>query len=393
MKRLSYFLMTLVSVATVISCQKENAVDAPKGEPVVFTAYVDGAGSKTVFGEAEGDYVTSLWSGTEKMWVMDSEKNKSDNGWKKEYKAELETKSDFAVFSQTDESSALAGGPYMALYPKDPANGAQWTGTDDVTGLWLNNNQTLSLGGYLPEYHIAASYSSSTMLQFKNVVSFFKFEIDSDNISEVCIYSNNKEVKIAGNFKLGWDKEKDIPVVTPNGNVLSSYIKVDAHSVNLAKGVYYIAALPAEFSNGLSINLMQKGNLSTKSTSNTYILERNSIVDLGKISFPSDKTTTTVYLNPGPWTVEGAVLSAYHWTDGGSDGFVDFEDKQGDGRYEAEIPAGCTGYKFVRFDPKHAHDWKHKWNDTGDLTINSKNCLTVTKDSNGKWIQTTYRID
>ena len=42
MKKLIFTTMAISALFLSVSCQKENVNDAPKGEGVVFTAYVDG---------------------------------------------------------------------------------------------------------------------------------------------------------------------------------------------------------------------------------------------------------------------------------------------------------------------------------------------------------------
>ena len=134
---------------------------------------------------------------------------------------------------------------------------------------------------------------------------------------------------------------------------------------------------------------MRRQKKTINSTNKPYKLERNWIVDLGSCDYTGTAQTRTVYLNPGKWSEAGALFCVYYWKDG-NNGFIDLIDKQGDGRYEGELPEGFETYKFVRFDPKHKHEWAYKWAETGDLNVNEYNCYTVPSNA---WDGTLSKIE
>ena len=96
-------------------------------------------------------------------------------------------------------------------------------------------------------------------------------------------------------------------------------------------------------------------------------------------------TDTTVYLVPNSnWTQANARFAMYYWNNGGSH-WTDLTDADGDGMYEAVLPAGYTNLIFCRMNPSAtANDWSNKWNQTADLTLptDGTNCYTV---ANGTW--------
>lgn len=99
---------------------------------------------------------------------------------------------------------------------------------------------------------------------------------------------------------------------------------------------------------------------------------------------------TTLYLNPGPWNVDGAVFVAYYWGDPNGDKWSDFNDSDNDGIFETTVPNGAwTGLKFVRMNPAgDIHNWDNKWNETDDLTYDGTNNLyTITgwNSNEGTW--------
>ncbi len=96
---------------------------------------------------------------------------------------------------------------------------------------------------------------------------------------------------------------------------------------------------------------------------------------------------TTLYLNPGPWEVDGAKFAVYYWNNSSSNWAA--MTASTDSKYEAVIPAGYSNLIFVRLDTTGNLSWDNKWNQTGDLTIptNGNNCYTVTGwgETDGKW--------
>ena len=99
---------------------------------------------------------------------------------------------------------------------------------------------------------------------------------------------------------------------------------------------------------------------------------------------------TTLYLNPGPWNVDGAVFVAYYWGDANGDQWSDFTETSTSGIFQTTVPNGTwTGLKFIRMNPDgNKHDWNNKWNDTDDLTYDGTNnqyTITGWGTSEGSW--------
>ena len=109
------------------------------------------------------------------------------------------------------------------------------------------------------------------------------------------------------------------------------------------------------------------------------------------ISWAADKT---VYLNPGPWNVDGAVFDAYVWN-GSGDGWIEFSSTvtiDGNTCYKAEIADTWENLILVRHNPEKSRtswntgeDMNIVWNQTGDITfsdISSNTLFTITDWSN-----------
>lgn len=398
MKKLIFTTMAISALFLSVSCQKENVNDAPKGEGVVFTAYVDGVDpvdpdTKTVIGKNDEGKAVSLWNGQERIWILNGQKGNSS--WKKAYKANVSTPATKADFTQETEAK-LTGDAFYAIYPCSASNDAAWTGgSESVKGITLKAEQTPVENTYDPSTHIAVAYTTAGnySLSFKNAVSYFKLTVGSDNVSEICIFGNASE-KITGVFSLKYtpgEGEAEPTVETSEGTL--SYVKIISTESNpIVKGkTYYIAVLPTDFTTGFSVEMVAGGLKSTcKTTKEPYTMTRNKIVDLGTIEYVAP-TTQTVYLYANNlWNSKNAELAVYYWGDG--DGWVDFTDADGDGRFEANIPIGVQKCHYVRCEPGFAHNWDHVWNRYDNVELSKFNCLSVAADEKGSWYYTLSKI-
>ena len=376
--RKSYFAIIALGALVIASCQKENSADLPKVDSPVFTATLDGGSdTKTVLVERDGKK-KSEWVSGDAIRVLNGTNIKGCD----------------AVYTTTDEGASATfktdvkgfkGDAFIAMYPATPAGSAWWNASVDkiVNKLWLKPVQTAEAGGYDPEAHIAVAYSETTSLEFKNAVSLLKFTVASDNVTEVCVYANGEvnaaggENVLSGNFSFNTETKK---VTTPTGDGISinKYVKVKG---TFEKGnTYYIACLPTKFTSGFTVEVVSKGvKGQDKTTEKVYTLERNKILDLGTIEYVATNKQT-VYLYPGPWTRDNAVLSVYYWGDG--EGWADFADANGDGLYDAQIPIGVTKCHYIRSNPAKPQNWDGVWNRYDDLDLTQLNCITVT-DNNG----------
>ena len=117
MKKLIFTTVAISALFLSVSCQKENVNDAPKGEGVVFTAYVDGVDpdTKTVIGKNDEGKAVSLWSGEEWIWVLNGEEGNAS--WKKAYNANVSTPVAKADFAEDDKTTELTGEAFYAIYP------------------------------------------------------------------------------------------------------------------------------------------------------------------------------------------------------------------------------------------------------------------------------------
>ena len=300
------------ALLAAVSCNKEleNTTPVlPEGDRVSFVATVDGAETKTVMGDIDvkGKSAESLWDGIEAIRVLDGTVSK-------EFKSENVSKVKTATFTENDNAVVLTGDDYLAVYPAAPAGSVSWSGdiAEPLTFLWLTDNQKAVQNSFDPSAHIAVAYAEvgNNDLYFKNVVSLISFTIGSDNVSEVRISGNNNEI-IAGNFDLTYDPALESITIDANGETYykATSVSLTAGEGNLSKGkVYYVALLPNDFTDGITVETFIDGVPSSKKTK-AFELKRNAVVNLGLVEWEEPVVESG---QDSEWALAGDFNS---WTD------------------------------------------------------------------------------
>ena len=91
------------------------------------------------------------------------------------------------------------------------------------------------------------------------------------------------------------------------------------------------------------------------------------------------KGSTPIYFKANHvWTEKDAWFAVYYWNNNDKKGWSVLNPICGNDYYKAEVPAGCTGFKFVRFRPSTAPgyvsdnnglNWTNPWNQSSDLVV------------------------
>ena len=482
-----------VAMLAAVSCNKEiNNIDpvTPGADAVVYTAYVDGAVTKTVLGDDynEGGKVktTAKWSGEELITIHDG--NKGFTFYTNA--VEASTSAEF-----TYEGDDFTASEVMAVYPSGEytANVA----AKEVSGIVIPDKQTLVAGTYPATAAVAVAYSDNNTLEFKNATTLLKFKVADENITYGAFYANNGSGDLTGSFSLDYNGG------APSLTSVEAKQWVDFYLENGAafstEETYYIAVAPASFATGFGISL---NGVEIKKFEGAYDLKRNVILDLGTLELPEvsqnwsvsgtfnewgdddmsidgdwfvarnitittadrfkfradhgwaynrgngqtlnadvvyddltqggtdmyvsasaiydvylSKDTysmklvkvgdyvdpnptpdpepepepegTVIYFNPGGnslWDKDDAWFEAWVW--GAGDKWVTFTATSESGIYSAVVPTGTTGMKILRRSSSHkAGSWddNQKWNNTGDITLNGKNYITITGWGESDW--------
>ena len=330
MKKLIFTTMAISALFLSVSCQKDNVNDAPKGEGVVFTAYVDGVDpvdpdTKTVIGKNESNETVSKWSGDERIWILNG-----DNTWKKAFVATAAEPSEKVIFSEEPSGTVLEGNNYIAIYPASPANDSWWNygeGNYYVDKLWLTNSQTATAGSYDPSAHIALAHTTTNSLYFKNMVALLKFTAKSANVTSIKVTVSENEA-LAGNFSCDPVNEK-IATNHVQDYKYALYNYVELKGTFEAGKDYYIAVLPGTYS---SLQLEVNGKV-VKTKADGASFSRNKIYDMGEVDadYP---------------VCEYAIVGGFNGWDLSNP--YPLKDTDGDGIFEYKnLKLTSEGFKFV----------------------------------------------
>ena len=287
MRKFSSFLAAAVTMLAALSCNKEIAnVEpiAPESDAVVFTAYTDGADTKTELSEG----LQPVWKSGDKIWILNAKDGNA--GWKKAYST-TDDNTTKATFTE-EEKYELEGTQFFAVYPAGAADNATWEG-EDVMGVTLTPNQTATPESYDPAAHIAVAKSQTTSLSFSNAVSLFEFTVKNEGVKSVTIYSNTGEA-LTGSCNISSEG-----VVTPwtGEGEANSWVELSAGEGTFEQDkAYYIAVFPNTLESGFTVEFsFGDDKIEVKSYDKPLTIGRNKILRLGELEYVAPEVVPSDY--------------------------------------------------------------------------------------------------
>lgn len=286
-------MVAAVAMFAAVSCNKE-LVDI-QGDVVSFTATMDTADdTKTTIGTSENSKPQSMWVANDAITIHNGK------GGYKFTTNDSGTSVDF-TYAGTDFT---ADNGVIAIYPSEAKSGDYVVDFENRTiTATIPINQEGKATTYNPSAALAVAYSTTENLAFKNACALLKFTVNTNNIKSVTISGNNGE-KISGEVKVTLSEDGLVSKVEPTANS-ATYVEIWKQDNQLMKvgEVYYVAIIPQEFKYGLKAEVqltnMNQPKYRVKETIEDYNVERNNIVDLGKISHSNSATIGTGWMMPG----------------------------------------------------------------------------------------------
>jgi len=262
-------ILSIMAVSALFACQKEIPVETPQTEAVRFTAFVDGADTKTVLDETT---LMSKWSGKEYVALL------TEDVGKQTLISEVDSPS-VSTTLVVENQEYQRNGKVMAVYPN--AYYENYNVGDETVPVMIPSEQKAYPGTYDPSAVVASAVTDDNSLQFKNAVTLLKFELKSE-VWNVIVHGVNEE-PVTGAYVL--DHNGGNPTLTPAEEGANTYVKLvpaDGSSV-ISPGVYYLAIAPQTFSGGI---IAQLSDTKIKESSEECSFGRNKIVDLGELELP-----------------------------------------------------------------------------------------------------------
>ena len=254
----------------------------------------------------------------------------------------------------------------------------------------------------------------------------YRFTLTQDNQVEKIDYSAVEGVDNVVFLTEGEDVEGLTPCNSTNtgirsSNSASAYAAADTKIVTLSPGTYKLHAIIYDASktpdshwifkagetqiadfNCTTVNIQEFDSEEFTLTENTDIImaaagSNTMGLDALYITGTGSSiavTKKTISLIPGPWSVDGAIFSAYAWNDEGSAWFP-FVSVSGTGIYATQIPDTFTGVLIARINPAGTDEnpWNNVWNQTEDIdftTIADQTVFSITGWGEGEGAKSTY---
>lgn len=234
MKYKSIIFLVAIMVAIISSCQEKEQDIALDGSEVVFVASTE----ETKVSLSD-DGRTLVWNAGDAISVLDGTSNvryaTSDDGVKVKF--------------TSDEGISDDAEDIYAVYPYS----GQARRIENGLKVVMPSEQTVSAPGFDPHSSLAVAYASSvyqeTKLDFKNLCSYFKFTVPSeDEVVEVILRGGEKEY-LAGTVNVTFSKGE------PSAEVVEGLNAITFRSETPMNGTYIVPLLPCVLQNGLSVTL------------------------------------------------------------------------------------------------------------------------------------------
>ena len=264
MKKIILFSLTCLGI--LASCKNGTPIPeypTPEGTILVTLSANKETLSKT-FVDTDG---TVCWEEGDKIAVFDGV-----------------AKREFTIVSHSGKNADFRG--YVSadatqLYAVYPFEAGEALNPDGTLSVSLPCAQIACANGVDPKALLAVAKTTvdSPKLDFKNVTSLARVEIESDGVSQICLKGATAE-QIAGLAK-----------ASPDGSSVRVQTSADNYMVSLspggdcfAKGVYYLAVYPSELAGGPVVELTSSGKIAEKSGINKLTFKRSVIANLGDVT-------------------------------------------------------------------------------------------------------------
>ena len=287
-----YFFPAFVLFMALAACSSDETNDIDifgdslvRNDTITFTASQESSSATRAYvGENKAIY----WDTDDKISIFDGSANC-------EFSLSGGAGTSFGSFT----GSASSVDNYTAVYPY--TEGAELNDDGSVSGVVLPSEQTATVGSFDPKAILMMGKSNSndkTKLQFKNAISYFKFQTDF-KCSKVILRSTGINMPIAGKGTLKWNNSAPY-IDFSSSNQKSTTITLSGEI--LANKIYYIIIPPNCPTKNWYVTFVSSED------SKTYIhkmgkeitIGRNEISNLGSLS----KSSTTYWANPDKGIVD-----------------------------------------------------------------------------------------
>lgn len=286
-KALSLFVTA--SLAVCISCSKQEMQTGgqahgslEQGDFDYITALGPGSHSKTVV--SNGTKV--LWSDADEIGLY------AEGPATSVFKTSLEEPSAQARFgrSSNDKAAQAGDGRYYAVYPaaaivqwSAPAEGA--SAPAPFCSVNVPKLQIAEPGSWDKKAAILVANSQTNTLAFKHAVAYLRFEVTAQtgSFAQVRALSNNNEMLSDSQAGVKSLASNSVELVSSSSAVDYVTLQHAAADTVFAEGVYYIAVLPGNYTQGLTLSFIDSDGKVAEESIAALTLNPGEVADWGPI--------------------------------------------------------------------------------------------------------------
>lgn len=267
MKRISYFIMTLLLLVSAAGCvdnEFDNRIFDNTAQNTV-TAVMEQSGTRTSLGQLSDDTYRPVWKAEDHLAVIPAGADAPSL-----YTLVKGEGTSEGVFSGTGKSSG-----YVAYYPYEGFVGFKGKTID----VMLPSEQYYEEGSFGSGAYPMMAVSESEAFQFRNLCSILKVSLKGDHkVSSIVFTSASDDVKVSGAATVRTDYDT-APSLKMTSDALNE-VRLICEGVALesAKAKDFYLVIPAQtYRDGFTLQIIGPDGVMTKSTDEDIVMERSQL--------------------------------------------------------------------------------------------------------------------
>lgn len=267
MKRISYFIMTLLLLVSAAGCvdnEFDNRIFDNTAQNTV-TAVMEQSGTRTSLGQLSDDAYRPVWKAEDHLAVIPAGADAPSL-----YTLVKGEGTSEGVFSGTGKSSG-----YVAYYPYEGFVGFKGKTID----VMLPSEQYYEEGSFGSGAYPMMAVSESEAFQFRNLCSILKVSLKGDHkVSSIVFTSASDDVKVSGAATVRTDYDT-APSLKMTSDALNE-VRLICEGVALesAKAKDFYLVIPAQtYRDGFTLQIIGPDGVMTKSTDEDIVMERSQL--------------------------------------------------------------------------------------------------------------------
>ena len=267
MKRINYFIWTLLLLASAASCvdnEFDNRIFDNTAQNTI-TAVMEQSGTRTSLSQLSEDIYRPLWKAEDNLAVIPAGADAPSL-----YTLVKGEGTSEGVFTGAGKSSA-----YVAYYPYEGFVGFKGKTLD----VMLPSEQYYEEGSFSSGAYPMLAVSDTEAFQFRNLCSILKVSLKGSNrVSSIVFKSASDEVKVAGAATISLDFDTVPSLKMASDAVNEVRLICDGATLEDTQAKDFYIVIPAQtYKGGFTLQVIGPDGVMTKSTDEDVVMERAQI--------------------------------------------------------------------------------------------------------------------